>query len=141
MDLSLHGCSAGSGGHSSSVQDQLKNVQQIQASNQAFAAILGDGSVVTWGSVYFGGGSSAVQAQLKNVQQIQASDEASAAILGDGSVVTWGSADYGGAAAVCKTSSTTFNSSKPLRAHLPPSCVTGLSSQNLVVTVAQNRRS
>ena len=33
------------GGDSSAVQDQLRNVQQIQASNGAFAAILGDGSV------------------------------------------------------------------------------------------------
>ena len=38
------------GGDSSAVQEQLKNVQQIQASDGAFAAILGDGSVVTWGS-------------------------------------------------------------------------------------------
>ena len=30
------------------VQDQLRNVPQIQASGGAFAAILGDGSVVTW---------------------------------------------------------------------------------------------
>ena len=37
------------GGDSSGVQDQLKDVQQIQASSRAFAAILGDGSVVTWG--------------------------------------------------------------------------------------------
>ena len=58
------------GGDSSSVQDQLKNVQQIQASHEAFAAILGDGSVVTWGSAYDGGDSSSVQDQLKNVQQI-----------------------------------------------------------------------
>ena len=72
------------------VQDQLKNVQQIQASRGAFAAILGDGSVVTWGSAGGGGDSIAVQDQLKNVQQIQASDSAFAAILDDGSVVTWG---------------------------------------------------
>ena len=33
------------------MRDQLKNVQQIQAtSHGAFAAILGDGSVVTWGA-------------------------------------------------------------------------------------------
>ena len=30
------------GGDSSAVQDQLKNVQQIQATRLAFAAILGD---------------------------------------------------------------------------------------------------
>ncbi|OLP97839.1 E3 ubiquitin-protein ligase HERC2 [Symbiodinium microadriaticum] len=69
---------------------------QIQASLGAFAAILGDGSVVTWGLAVSGGDSSAVQDQLKNVQQIQASGGAFAAILGDGSVVTWGKAVYGG---------------------------------------------
>ena len=37
------------GGDTSSVQDQLKGVQQIQATGEAFAAILEDGSVVTWG--------------------------------------------------------------------------------------------
>ena len=35
------------GGDSSAVQDQLKNVQQIQATDFAFAAILVDGYVVT----------------------------------------------------------------------------------------------
>ncbi|OLP97881.1 hypothetical protein AK812_SmicGene19724 [Symbiodinium microadriaticum] len=69
---------------------------QVQACRLSFAAILGDGSVVTWGSAAHGGDSSAVQDQLKNVQQIQASDAAFAAILGDGSVVTWGSAAHGG---------------------------------------------
>ena len=38
-----------SGGDSSEVQDQLKGVQQVQATTSAFAAILADGSVVTWG--------------------------------------------------------------------------------------------
>ena len=40
------------GGDSSAVQDQLKNVQQIQATTDvftsAFAAVRVDGSVVTW---------------------------------------------------------------------------------------------
>ena len=71
-------------------------VQQIQATSQAFAAILEDGSVVTWGPADFGGDSSAVRDQLKGVQQIQATSQAFAAILGDGSVVTWGPADRGG---------------------------------------------
>ena len=53
-----------------------------------FAAIFGDGSVVTWGDSDCGGDSSAVQDQLKNVQQVQASNFAFAAILSDGSVVT-----------------------------------------------------
>ena len=38
-----------SGGDSSEVQDRLKGVQQVQANDRAFAAILADGSVVTWG--------------------------------------------------------------------------------------------
>ena len=38
------------GGDSSDVRGQLKDVKQIQAaSGGSFAAILGDGSVVTWG--------------------------------------------------------------------------------------------
>ena len=68
------------------VQHQLKNVQHIQACRSAFAAILGDGSVVIWGG---GCDTRAVQDQLKNVQQIQASHYAFAAILGDGCVGTW----------------------------------------------------
>ena len=66
---------------------------QIQTTGRAFAAVLGDGSVVTWGDADRGGDSSAVQERLKNVQQIQASDYAFAAILHDGSVVSWGSPD------------------------------------------------
>ena len=77
------------GGDSSAVQDQPKNVRQIQTSYHAFAGILGDGSIVTWGHAEFGGDSSAVQDQLKNVQQIQATGRAFAAFVGDGSVVTW----------------------------------------------------
>ena len=50
---------AGTGGDASTVQDQLKNVQQIQASDKAFAAIRGDGSVVTWCNAYYGGDSTA----------------------------------------------------------------------------------
>ena len=72
------------------------NGVQVQARHRAFAAILGDGSFVTWGSHAYGGDSSAARDQRKNVQQIQASHDAFAAILGDGSVVTKGSAVYGG---------------------------------------------
>ena len=88
------------GGDSSAVRDQLRDVQQIQASDGAFAAILGDGSVVTWGRADLGGDSSAVEDQLRDVQQIQTSRNAFAAVLGDGSVVTWGSEQYGGDSSV-----------------------------------------
>ena len=78
------------GGDSSAFQDQLRCVQQIQATNSAFAAILEDRSVVTWGVAGWGSDSSAVQVQLRGVRQIQATNMAFAAILEDGSVVTWG---------------------------------------------------
>jgi hypothetical protein len=85
------------GGDSSEVQDQLRSVQQVQASYHAFAAVLADGSVITWGHEEWGGDSSAVQDQLRNVQQLQATDcGAFAALLADGSVVTWGHPDWGG---------------------------------------------
>ena len=84
------------GGDSSAVQDQLRGVQQIQATLCAFAAILADGSVVTWGKQRFGGDSSAVQDQLRGVQQIQATPVAFAAILEDGLVVSWGDHEFGG---------------------------------------------
>ena len=73
---------------------------QVQATQNAFATILGDASVeACWDDPVApgpGGDTSAVQDRLKNVQQIQASEGAFAAILGDGSVVTWGDADCGG---------------------------------------------
>ena len=56
---------AGLGGDSSAVRQQLNGVQQIQATEHAFAAILKDGSVVTWGDARFGGDSSAVRHQLE----------------------------------------------------------------------------
>ena len=74
----------------------------ILSSYAAFAAMLGDGSVVTWGDAGSGGDSSAVQGELKAVQQIQATSKAFAAILGDGSVVTWGDADCGGDSSAVK---------------------------------------
>jgi len=60
------------------------------------AAILSDGSVVTWGDAKQGGDCSCVESQLRNVQEIQATGCAFAAILEDGSVVTWGHPEHGG---------------------------------------------
>ena len=65
-------------------------------SGRTCAAVLGDGSVETWGCAKDHGDSSSVQAQLHGVQHIQASFSAFAAILGDGSVVTWGNRDSEG---------------------------------------------
>ena len=61
-----------SGGNSSQVQEQLRNVQRTQVTEVSFAAILDSGAVVTWGHPEFGRDSSQVQEQLRNVQRIQA---------------------------------------------------------------------
>ena len=78
------------------IQEKLVGVRQIQATSSAFAAILADGCVVSWGSPHCGGNCSQVQHLLQNVTQVQATDQAFAAILADGHVVTWGSPDHGG---------------------------------------------
>ena len=68
----------------------VENVQQIQAFGGAFAAILGDRSVVTWGcALEYEGEGGALQDRSENVRPIQATQQAFAAILGDGSIVTW----------------------------------------------------
>ena len=61
------------------------NVQRVQATNGAFATVLADGSVVTWGKPTAGGDSCAVQHMLKNVQEVQATNVAFASrrISGD----------------------------------------------------------
>ena len=102
MDLSLPGVMQTMAVTVRQFEDQLKGVQQIQATGGAFAAILEDGSVVTWGRANQCGDSSAVRDQLKGVQQIQATNGAFAAILEDGSVVTWGNADFGGDSAAVR---------------------------------------
>ena len=63
-------------------------MQHIQANEQACAAVLDNGSVVTWGQPHAGGDSSTVQEQLRNVQCIQATRSAFAAVLDNGSVIT-----------------------------------------------------
>eukprot|EP00439_Symbiodinium_sp_Y106_P061770 s418_g9.t1 len=94
------------GGDSSHVQARLKNVLCIQAAvgesfgdgdgAGAFAALLKDGSVVTWGDDLCGGDSSKVQKQLVHVEHIQATLCAFSALREDGTIVTWGHRDYGG---------------------------------------------
>ena len=75
---------------------RLRYVQQIQATSRAFAAILPDGSVLTWGDLASGGDLRAVRDQLRGVHQIEATSRAFAAILEDRSVVTWGDEVDGG---------------------------------------------
>ncbi|CAE7915063.1 rpl-27a [Symbiodinium sp. KB8] len=72
---------------------QIRSVQLCSGS-LAMSAILGDGSVVSWGGS--GADSTAVREKLKNVHSIQAASMAFAAILDDGSVVCWGDLGRGG---------------------------------------------
>ena len=62
---------------------------------EAFAAVLPDGGVATWG---FGAASdsSLVQMQLRDVRDVQPSALAFAALRHDGQVLTWGDQAYGG---------------------------------------------
>lgn len=77
------------------MQEQLRNVQQVSATAYAFAAILADRTVVTWGDSQHGGNSSR-RNRLRNVQHVHATRFAFAAILADGTVVTWGDRKRGG---------------------------------------------
>ena len=110
---------ADKGGDSSQVQEQLRNVQHIQATGGgAFAAILESGAVVTWGRPDYGGDSSRVQEQLRNVQHIQATGGAFAATLESGAVVTWGPPEFGGDSSRVKSSCGTSSTFKQLVALL-----------------------
>ena len=66
----------------------------------SFAALLTDGSVVTWGAPEDGGDSTAVQDQLHDILDIfgEAKLESGTfvAIRADGSLITWGRAEDGG---------------------------------------------
>ena len=73
-----------------------RNVYEIQSNEHAFAAILNDRSVVTWGHPDLGGDSRSVQHLLNNVRKIQATCNAFAALRYDGTVVTWGHRRFGG---------------------------------------------
>jgi len=85
-----------SGGDSSSVADQLKDVLQLFSTDLAFAALRADGRVVTWGDRLSGGDSREVQAELQHVYLIHGSAAAFAAILTDGGCVAWGDEAAGG---------------------------------------------
>ena len=72
-------------------------INSFHNTSNAFAVILGDNSVFTWGSEYQGGNSSNVSSSLSSgVVDIFNTGGAFAAIKENGSVVTWGSAASGG---------------------------------------------
>eukprot|EP00913_Durusdinium_trenchii_P010680 g10020.t1 len=71
-------------------------VQEVQATCRAFAAICADGTVVTWGDEGAGGDCSAVGRELRAVRSVAATKGAFAALLADGTIVTWGDPHFGG---------------------------------------------
>ena len=62
----------------------------IYSTNLAFAAVLKDGTLVTWGEERYSGDSHTVQKALRGVAMISSTNYAFAAVLKDGTVVTWG---------------------------------------------------
>ena len=84
--LTLVTCIAATGG------DRLPR-PRVGWEHSAFAALLSDGHVVTWGSRLFGGCSDSAQGHLCNVTAIQAlrlDSGGFVALCGDGTVVPWG---------------------------------------------------
>lgn len=47
------------------VREHIRNVSHLASSRSAFAALISDGTVATWGDVRFGGNSDDVSEQLK----------------------------------------------------------------------------
>ena len=83
---------------SDGIADELSSgVSSIVSTGSAFAALLNDNSVVTWGDTS-NGGSNNSGLTLDSVSSIYATRYAFAALNSDGSVYTWGNATYGGAA-------------------------------------------
>ncbi|WFO49864.1 hypothetical protein [Aeromonas veronii] len=80
----------------SAVSHQLTDVRSISAGSNAFAALKGDGTVVTWGNRSWGGDSNAVTDQLVDVKAVFNNLWSFAALKNDGTVVTWGNPRYGG---------------------------------------------
>jgi len=89
------------GGDSSSVKSPLDVFDtmvsvKIYSTWSAFAVILKDKTVLTWGHKEQGGDSSSVKTSLSNVATIYSTSQAFAALLTDKTIVTWGKKGYGG---------------------------------------------
>ncbi|MFM5401579.1 RCC1 domain-containing protein [Aeromonas veronii] len=86
----------GPGADSSSIASQLTDVRAITANVRSYAALKGDGTVVTWGDPSNGGDSGSVADQLVDVKAVFGNGKAFAALKNDGTVVTWGNVIDGG---------------------------------------------
>lgn len=77
-------------------------VKEVVSNFGAFAALLDNGRVVTWGHATSGGDRKLVSSQLENIQKVYKTQFAFAALKEDGSVITWGDKDYGGDSSAIK---------------------------------------
>jgi hypothetical protein len=84
-------------GISTLTRTDLRNIVEIVASSTAFAALLRNGAVVTWGDSWAGGDSSAVAAQLQSqMVHLISTQTAFVAFKFDSGIVVWGNRWYGG---------------------------------------------
>lgn len=93
---------------------ELNNVKSLHVSHIAWAALLDDGKVVTWGHNFIGN-TYDISNQLVNVKRVLLNDEhAGAALKNDGSLVVWGNTTRGGSttgyASTPNMSDTSFSS-------------------------------
>jgi hypothetical protein len=76
----------------------LTNVTKIYSTEYAFAALMANGTVVSWGRIDSGGntsyggslGSGIGDGELINVTKIYSTGKAFAALMADGTVLSWG---------------------------------------------------
>ena len=76
--------------------EELRDVIHIEATSCTFAAMLANGTLVTWGDSKKGGDSSGLKTQLQNVYKVKGNRSAFTAILWNGSIVSWGDKSCGG---------------------------------------------
>jgi len=82
---------------SNDIKFKLKNIKMVARNPLAFAALLGDGSVVAFGNENYGGKiPDLIQPYLQNVKAIFSTHGAFAALTHDGSLFAWGHEFSGG---------------------------------------------
>ena len=78
------------------ISDQLKGgVKKVFGTDYASAALMDDGSVVTWGDYRYGGAASPNEHLESGVVDIITTNGAFSALKDDGTLVTWGSTSFG----------------------------------------------
>lgn len=80
------------GGDVSSVREKLTNVTSVKSSSRAFAALTGDGDVLSWGSSGYG----ATDTVYHDVKQVHRTSRAFAVLHLNRSLSAWGSEHFGG---------------------------------------------